>query len=107
MSAQEQMERAFEAYRKDQRFRMIADSCVAMAHQEHGRVDPERADRAVNDIATRAVVLLLQRIYEEDAELNALKWERDQYRRLAEDSLKFTPPRILPVKYPLPKSLSE
>jgi hypothetical protein len=76
-----------ELYERDVRVRALVQSCAAFAQQEFGRVDPEKADRDANEIATRACMLLAGRIYTEDAEIVALRYERDQYRKLAEDTL--------------------
>lgn len=79
--------RAIHAYRNDVRFRAMAMSVVAEALHNHGPVDPEYADRDVSRIATDVAAIVLQRIYEEDAELGRLKAERDQYRSLLVGSI--------------------
>lgn len=75
--------RAIESYQSDARFRAVAMSCVAEAQHEYGQIDPERADEEAYHLATRATITLLQRIYEEDSELSALKIERDHYKEIA------------------------
>lgn len=90
MSASD-MNRAIAQYRTDQRFRAITDSVVYRALQDHGPINPERATRAVHDIATTIAALLLQQIYEGDAELGAMRAERDRYRELAERALAAAP----------------
>lgn len=79
--------RAIDSYNKDARFRMLAMNCVAAAMNEHGPIDPEQATQAAHDIALQAAVVLLQRVFEEDAELNAMRIECDRYRKLAEKAL--------------------
>lgn len=69
--------------RNDPRFRALVDSCVAMARQEYGRVDPDHADRAAYEHAAFAAAMLLARVYDEDGELVAMKRERDRYREMA------------------------
>ena len=98
-TASAQMLSAVESYRKDARFHAIALSCVAAALRDHGRVDPERADRAAHDIALAAVVLLLQRVYTEDAELAAMRIERDYYKKLAMEGLLSRP---IGMSFPAP-----
>jgi hypothetical protein len=88
------MNRAIAQYRTDQRFRAITDSVVYRALSDHGPINPERATRAVHDIATTIAALLLQQIYEGDAELGAMRAERDRYRELAEAALLTVPPRL-------------
>lgn len=85
---------AAEMMKKDHRFRMMVDSTVAQAMRDHGQVDPDRADQGAFDIAVAATALLLARIYTEDAEINALRIERDAYRKRAEEALNFGMPRM-------------
>lgn len=66
--------------RNDPRFRALVDSCVAMARDEYGRVDPDDADRAAYEQATFAAAMLLARVYDEDGEMAMLRAERDAYR---------------------------
>lgn len=84
-------ERAIDAYRKDRRFHATAQSIVAHVMREHGRVDPERADREASDIALDACALLLKTIYENDEEISRLVQERDIYKGFAEQSAGITP----------------
>jgi hypothetical protein len=104
-TATEQMEadwkRARESYDKDSRFRMLAMSCVSRVMSDHGPVDPERADREAHDIALAATALLLQRIYEDDAELRATREERDRYKQLAEKAFLVSPITPIFLKDPL------
>lgn len=75
---------AFEAARKlreyDARARALVDSAVNRAIHECG--PPEERDflRFAYDIATLATTLLLKHVYENDAELRALRIERDAYK---------------------------
>lgn len=88
--------RAIDSYEKDARFRATARSAVARAMQDHGPIDPERADQGAYDIALQATVFLLQHIYENDAELVALRYERDRYKELA---LSAAQTRLSPLVY--------
>lgn len=94
------IERSRRSYERDMRFNQMAQSCVAQALDVRGRVDPERADGDAYEIALLAVATLLQRIYEEDAELNALRAERDHYKKLALKTAHLIPARPLVVLKP-------
>lgn len=85
------LERALLRYRTEARFRATVQSVVAQAMQKHGRVDPHRADHEAHDIATEVGAILLQTIYDEDAELNGLAHERDHFRAIAEQVLLASP----------------
>lgn len=87
----ERVKKAAHQFRNDARFRALVDSTVHEAFTEHGRIDPERAERDAHEIATWAAALLLARIYEQDAELRATREERDNYRALAENAFASTP----------------
>jgi hypothetical protein len=90
------LQKAAKEYRTDPRFRMMVDSCISLARQDHGLIDPEKAERDAHEVATLATALLLARIYHEDAEIRALRAERDQYRKIAEEALLCSPaPSIL------------
>ena len=88
----EQVKAAAEQFRNDPRFRALVDSTVSEAFHQHGRLNPDTVERDAHDIATWASALLLARIYEQDAELRAMREERDSYKALAEHGLKLTPP---------------
>lgn len=89
---------AKELYRKDARVRVLIDSSVSMARHIEGPVDPEKAERDAHYLAQRACALLAARIFHEDAELAAMREERDRYRKLAVDTLATTPkPMFMPV----------
>lgn len=91
-TAEAVMTNATELYRKDVRIRAMIDSAVHAARGEFGRyIDPERADKEALDLALRACAILASRIYTEDAEINSLRWERDRYKQLAEQSLRLAP----------------
>lgn len=83
--------RAIERYRNDARFRAVANYIVHRAMKEHGRIDPEYADEAAFRIAERATVLLLETIFENDAELKAQRELADHYKKMAEGALMITP----------------
>ena len=89
-------QKAIEDYRRDIRFRRMVDSCASVAMSEAGRrIDPDRADEEASLIARRAAMLVLARIYHEDAEIAALRMERDHYKKLAEEALLCTTPRLI------------
>ncbi len=94
-TASQVMERAFASYQKDRRFRAIAQSVAMDVMADHGPVDPDDADRDAHDIALTVAVRMLQRIFEEDAELMAMRMERDRYREIAENALLVSPPSII------------
>lgn len=77
------MTRAVDSYRHDARFHALAQAHVSRAMTEHGPIDPEEADRAAYDIALQAAALLLQSIYEDDAELRALREENARLKEIA------------------------
>lgn len=92
----ERVKKAAHQFRNDPRFRALVDSTVHEAFTEHGRIDPERPERGAHEIATWAAALLLARIYEQDAELRAMREERDRFRTLAENAFLAAPrPPIL------------
>jgi hypothetical protein len=85
-------------WERDARFHALALSAVAKALRKHGPIDPERAEREAHDIAIDAVVNVLASVYTDDAEISALRMERDAYK---EQALKFAtlgplPPIIIP-----------
>lgn len=86
--------RSRERYRRDARFHALATSIVARVMNDHGRVDPERADQEAADIATRVAALVLETVFTEDAELNVQREIAERYCKLAEDALACSP--ILP-----------
>lgn len=84
-------EAALRRYRNDVRFRAIVQSVVSAAMIEHGRIDPDRAGRAANEIATKACAILLETVFRDDAELNAQRQMAESYRKLAEEALVRSP----------------
>jgi hypothetical protein len=82
---------ATDLYRRDARFHALAMSVAADVVNEFGPVDPENADRDVGEIAIRTAARMLAYVYTEDAEIMALKAERDTYKKLAEESLSLSP----------------
>jgi hypothetical protein len=96
--------RASDLMRRDHRFRVIVDSIVARTMQEHGRVNPDRADGEAHDIARKVAALLLTAIYDGDAELAALRIERDGYKEQLEIALRTMPPSLsIPIITGQPK----
>jgi hypothetical protein len=61
-------------------------------------IDPERADEEAFRLAQRACAILASRIYTEDAELHALRWERDRYKKLALEGLMLRPPSMVVLR---------
>lgn len=84
--------------RDDRRFRALVDSCVSMARQEYGPVDPEHADRAAHEYAMFAAAMLLARVYDEDGELAAMRAERDRYRDMTLNTALLRPSPIAMLK---------
>lgn len=78
-------------YQSDLRFRGVAQSIVARVMQAHGPVDPERADLEASNIALDVCVMLLETVFREDAELGAMRAERDHFKVLAEQALRRSP----------------
>ena len=83
--------RAVAADNRDARFHAVAQSVVSQVLAERRPIDPDTAERDVHDIAVEVAVLLLQRVFEEDAELRAARFERDQWKAIAEQAVKFRP----------------
>lgn len=83
---------ASERYREDARFNAIVQSIVSRVMKERGPVDPERADRDAYEIAIRVAAMVLETIFQEDAELNAQRELAERYKKIAEDALMFAPP---------------
>ncbi len=63
--------RAFESYRRDARFNALVQSTVARVMQSRRPINPERAEADAHDVGLEVAALLLQTIYEEDAEAKA------------------------------------
>lgn len=100
-------QKAIEAYQNEARFRAIATACVAHAMNERGRVDPERADEDAYDIAILATATLLQRIYEDDAELRALRAHNEHLKKLVEKlNLTAFPSMLVSAEFPKPHESS-
>lgn len=92
---------ATDLYRRDARFHALAMSVVMDVINEFGPVDPENTRRDVHEIAIRTAARMLARIYTEDAEIRALKEERDAYKKLAERAISLSPqPGLLYVSSP-------
>lgn len=79
--------RSVSAYRASMRFHAMTQAIVARVLQDHGPIDPERAEREACDIATATAAMVLQMVYEDDAELRNQKAEAERYRQLAEDAI--------------------
>lgn len=83
--------KAIELAQRDLRFRRLVDVAVAKAMSDHGRVNPERAERDAHRIATNAAMTVAALILEGDAELVAAREERDHYRNLAINGMNLKP----------------
>jgi hypothetical protein len=79
----DEIRKSFERLQKDVRMRAIAQQAVAWAMDEHGPINPEKAQREAHDIASLAAHFLVSRIFIEDAELRELKAENERLRELA------------------------
>jgi hypothetical protein len=83
----------------DLRARQMVDTAVVFALGEcRGEIDDRDVKRFAHDVAALATTSLLKMIYEDDGELRRLREERDHYKRLAEEGLRFLPPRALAIK---------
>jgi hypothetical protein len=97
--------KAIDRYREDAQFNRLIQMTVANVMRTFGEVDPQRADRDACDIATRTAALILQSLYEEHGELNRLRAEADNWKRLAEENVELRPkPPIMFPSPPLPSS---
>jgi hypothetical protein len=79
----------------DLRARQMIDMAVAYGLQEIGG-EPDYHDykRFAYEVATLAVTGLLKFVYEDDSEIRRLREERDHYKRIAEEGLRFMPTKI-------------
>jgi hypothetical protein len=103
-SAKAIIDNAQEMMRRDHRVRMLVDSSVVHAREELGRyIDPEQADEEAFSLAQRACAILASRLLTEDEELNAMRIQRDQYKKLAEESIMLRPSPAFVI--PLPATL--
>lgn len=89
---------AAERYRREQRFAALVQSAVGFALNKHGRVDPEEADKAAYNIAMDVAAILLSHIYDDDAELKALRAQADRFQKLAEEAIMCSAPPIFLTK---------
>jgi hypothetical protein len=71
---------------------MLIDYAYIEAREKMGRyVDPENADDDARKLAMTACWFLAACIFTEDAEIHALRTERDHYKKLAEKALMISP----------------
>lgn len=94
------MERAYKLRKTELRARALVDSAVAHSMRNRGNPEDSRdfAEYA-HDIALNACALLVEQIYEGDAEVKVLRIERDHYKAIAERSLTLAPLQLL-IKQP-------
>ena len=80
-------------YRNDVRFRQIVDYSVADAMAELRRnIDEDDIRmRDIHEVATLAAAKALKAAFDGDAEIKAAHIERDHYKMLAEQGLRFAP----------------
>lgn len=90
---------ATDLMQRDMRVRMLVDSSVKFAADEHGPIDPEDAAEVAHHIARRAAAILYARVYDEDGELRGLTAERDAYRERTLELCNFMP-RIIVADTP-------
>jgi hypothetical protein len=85
MTATEVRDRSIAAYCNQLRFRSIVDHVVHEVMEKsriHERDETACRSRDVADLLTEVGAIVLQRVYEEDAELNRLIAERDHLLKL-------------------------
>lgn len=90
----EAMERAYKLRSTELRARALVDSAVAHALRNIGEPDERDFARYAYEVATNAATMLMHHIYENDAELKALRMERDHYKGLAERALLVSAPPV-------------
>lgn len=76
----EALSKASALYRSDIRFRALVESSAHEAIKRYGPINPGKVDEGVLDIAVEACTFLLAQVYLGDAEIRALKRERDAYK---------------------------
>ena len=90
---------AISIYNNDARFHMI---CLSAVHEAMDRARDWMGEielRDVHDIALDAAIIALKRAFDENAELSAIRMERDHYKAMALQFAALTPPApILIVK---------
>jgi hypothetical protein len=89
------LEAGVKLYRHEHDANQIVDMCVAHALNESGEPDEYNVRRWAHDVAVLATTTLLQRLYTNDWEIRRLREERDHYKRVAEESLLYTPLRTI------------
>jgi hypothetical protein len=85
------LEGGVKLYRTQARAKQIVDMCVAHSLNEQGEPDEHNFRRFAHDVAALATTTLLRYIYDNDGEINRLAVERDHYKRLAEEGLRYQP----------------
>lgn len=82
-------------HERDRRLKMVADSVSAEVMNIACQPDPDDWRKGVHDIVKLTAVTVIKRLYDDDAELRALRAERDHYRKVAERALLTAPPRLM------------
>lgn len=88
-----EMTAAINLRERDMRARVLADSCVAMAMQELSDEAPDEygSRQFAHRVAQLAATFLISGIYLGDAEMRALREERDAYKRQALEYARLSP----------------
>jgi hypothetical protein len=86
---------AIDSYNRDARFRALVNSAISRARAEHCAIDPECVEAEVFRIAQMTAMFLLQSVYEDDAELGRLRFERDTFKAAALRFAQTTPPTLI------------
>lgn len=89
--AKAEIDAAVTLYRQDPRFRAMAESTAHLVVNEYGPLDMDEPARSAHRIALTAALTMLARVYWRDAEIAALKHERDRYKTAAERLVSIAP----------------
>lgn len=95
---------AIERYQNDARFRALADQACARAMETLPRDRYEFERRDIHRAMQEACVFLLESVLTNDAELNAMRHERDLYKQFAEESVGLRP--MAPIVFAPPPPVS-
>lgn len=88
---------AYDRYDRDPRFRAIAQSVIREAMGEYTMRNPDADWREADRLATNVAAILLERVFKNDAELNAQREIAERYKKLCEETLAVStrPPPIM------------
>jgi len=79
-TAQEQHLKAVKRYQTEQRFRALTQTVVSRAMNDHPALSSSDDAWVISSAMTEACALMLSTIYDEDAELTALRAENESLR---------------------------